>query len=224
MTSRVFCFRHTERVVGDPDQNPTPLGELLAYGMGMFVRQRYSPDMKQYVCSPQVRAVSTAVLFTGGLRGILGYYPPLPLILREHMLNDNFTDPRPTVQSALAEAKERAKQSTRTHEEEFFSFPEGLDVLHTRGAEMVDVVEKLSQTSADQLLIGHSPSLEAGCLLLKRMLDGTTPFNLASIGGQLNTMEGFMVAFDEPGLINRVELIRRPSHLVTLSTLDCDVL
>lgn len=222
--SRIFAIRHVERDKSRTDpQVPTVGGEIAAYAMGQFVREKYHhPKFVDVTSSPQPRATRTAVVF---LKGVGGYEWPEKqsvAITTDQRLNDYSTDERPVVKKGVEASKKFGAENGIEVERALFLCDEGFEAVTLKTNEAMALVWDLAEEPGDHLLCGlHGGTIDGMFCRLAQLqsnrLNGrSVPFGTGAAGGLFDKIEGWYVEFSPQGQAITLEPIRRPAYLIAV--------
>lgn len=217
--TRIFFIRHVERDKDNKDdpQTPTTGGEIVAYGMGQYVRKTFRPQLARVKSSPQDRATRTKTVFVAGVNG----YTTVPFVEyfeTDKRLDDFSSDKRPEIKRGLDEAKEYATTNGIEPEQSLFLTPNGRAAVDLKVGEMLEVVDELGNKPGDHLLCGlHGGAIDGTFIALSQRLDIGTTDGMGAAGGMFDKCEGFVAEFDEHGEVEKVTAIRQPQYLKVLS-------
>lgn len=220
---RIFFLKHAERnkEAVDP-QALTAVGEITAFGMGVYLRAHFGIEVESVLSSPRFKCLRTGYLV---LSGIIGAEKVQAADAAHHLLQDIRSDPDlPAAAVIWDNAQQYAQKHLLSIEQALFMLPDARLVLFKKLHDLRRLIDMKCSATGDHLLCGlHGAVIDMAALHFQRAYNNASSYKLVyefetsfrDLGGQIEKCEGFMVVLSDQR-VTEFQLIRLPLFLKVL--------
>lgn len=221
---RIFFLKHAERnkEAVDP-QALTPVGEITAFSMGVYLRAHFGIEVESVLSSPRFKCLRTGYLM---LSGIIGAEKVQMADAAHHLLQDIRSDPDLPEAAAIWEiAQQYAQKHLLTIEQALFMLPDARPILFKKLHDLRRLIDVKCIATGDHLLCGlHGAVIDMAALHFQRSYNSASSYksvyefetSFRELGGQMEKCEGFTVVLSGQR-VTEFQLIRLPLFLKVLN-------